>query len=166
MTQPTVNLRETVHAGDVESVREIVSSTGFFAGHEVDVAVELVQERLARGPASGYFFLFAELVGRTIAYACYGPIACTVGSYDLYWIAVHTDYQRHGLGKLLVHATEERIAQAGGRRVYIETSGRPQYEPTQRFYERCGYDAEAVLAEFYAPGDPKIVYSKALALPP
>ena len=23
-----------------------------------------------------------------IGYVCYGPIACTVGSFDLYWIAV------------------------------------------------------------------------------
>ena len=147
----------------MDAVRDIVASTGFFHGHEIDVAVELVQERLARGPASGYCFLFADLDGRTVAYACYGLIACTVGSYDLYWIAVHSGFRRHGLGQLLMHAVEDRIAQSGGRRIYIETSGRPQYEPTQRFYKRCGYVAEAVLADFYAAGDPKIVYSKALA---
>ena len=160
-----ITLRETVVHADLETVREIVASTGFFSAAEADVAVELVHEHLQRGTASGYHFLFAERDGRTIGYSCYGPIACTVGSYDLFWIAVHDDYRRHGLGKVLLQAAEERIARAGGRRVYIETSGRAQYAPTQQFYERCGYKLEAVLADFYALGDNKLIYSRALAAP-
>ena len=42
----------------------------------------------------------------------------------------------------------------------IETSARELYRPTQRFYERCGYEAEARLKDFYAPGDSKIIYVK------
>lgn len=157
-----ITMRETVVHADLETVREIVSSTGFFSAAEADVAVELVHEHLQHGTASGYHFLFAEREGRTIGYTCYGPIACTIGSHDLFWIAVHEDYRRHGLGKVLLHAAEERIARAGGRRVYIETSGRSQYRPTQHFYERCGYKLEATLADFYSPGDDKLVYSRAL----
>jgi GNAT superfamily N-acetyltransferase len=157
------NLRETVQASDVAVVREIVASAGFFLPAEIEVAVELVQERLARGERSGYSFVFGELEGRTVAYTCYGPIACTVGSYDLYWIAVHAQYRRRGLGRVILEATEQRIAQAGARRIYIETSGRPQYVPTQGFYEQCGYVVEARLPDFYAPGDAKIVYCKVLA---
>lgn len=161
--RPNITLRETVVHADLDSVREIVSSTGFFSAAEADVAVELVHEHLQRGTASGYHFLFAEREGRTIGYTCYGPIACTIGSYDLFWIAVHDDDRRHGLGKLLLKESEERIARAGGRRVYIETSGRAQYKPTQQFYERCGYRLEAVLADFYSTGDDKLIYSRALA---
>jgi D-alanine-D-alanine ligase len=155
-------LRDTITADDEQAVRDIVASTGFFAPAEVEVAVELVHERLTRGDASGYFFIFAEIDGRTVGYSCYGPIACTVGSFDLYWIAVRRDYQHHGLGHLLMHATEKRIARAAGRRIYIETSSRAQYEPTRRFYERTGCVAEAVLKDFYTPGDDKVVYSKAV----
>ena len=35
-----------------------------------------------------------------VGYACYGPIACTVASYDLYWIAVDPQFQRHGIGQI------------------------------------------------------------------
>jgi D-alanine-D-alanine ligase len=161
-----ITMRETVVHADLESVRQIVSSTGFFSAAEADVAVELVYEHLQRGTASGYHFLFAEREGRPVGYACYGPIACTTGSYDLFWIAVHDDSRRHGLGKTLLEASEERIARAGGRRIYIETSGRPQYAPTQHFYERCGYKLEAVLADFYAPGDDKLIYSRAIGAAP
>lgn len=155
-------LRDVVRPADAERVRELVASTGFFTPGEIEVAVELVDERLRRGDASGYFFLFAEQAGTTVGYACYGPIACTVGSFDLFWIAVRPGEQRRGLGRSLVRAAEDRIAAAGGRRVYIETSSKPQYEPTRRFYERCGYRVEATLDDFYAPGDSKLVYGRVL----
>ncbi|HVP12630.1 MAG TPA: GNAT family N-acetyltransferase [Phycisphaerae bacterium] len=159
-----MEFRQQARPSDEAAVREIVSSTGFFSEAEVDVAVELVQERLRRGDASGYFFLFAEIDGRPVGYACYGPIACTIGSYDLYWIAVHKEYQHRGLGRALLLATERKIWEAKGRRIYVETSSRPQYRPTREFYAHFDYRVEAELADFYAPGDGKIIYSKAAGL--
>jgi hypothetical protein len=50
----------------------------------------------------------------------------------------------------------------GGLRVYAETSGRPQYEPTRAVYERLGFFREAHLKDFYAPGDDKVFYVKVL----
>jgi hypothetical protein len=46
--------------------------------------------------------------------------------------------------------------------VYVETSGRAQYEPTRDFYMHCGYEVEAVLADFYAPGDDKVILSRTI----
>ncbi len=160
--EQSVTLRDEVRAADVAAVRGIVASAGFFADHEIEVAVDLVKERLVRGEASGYHFVIAEEGGRTVGYACWGPIACTVGSYDLYWIAVHDSQRHRGLGKMLLRASEERIAGAGGRNIYVETSSREQYEPTRRFYERCGYFRAAELADFYAPGDGKVIYVKSV----
>lgn len=154
--------RENVLKDDPETVRRIVSSTGFFSAAELEVAVELVQERLNRGEASGYHFLFAENDGRTIGYACFGPIACTVGSFDLYWIVVDKEHQGGGVGRELLRHSEEIIGRMSGRRVYVETSSRPQYEPTRRFYERCGYSVEALLGDFYAPGDGKVILVRVL----
>jgi len=48
----------------------------------------------------------------------------------------------------------------GGCRVYIETSTRGQYQPTRGFYDQAGYRLEAVLEDFYGPGDGKAVYVK------
>ena len=75
-------------------MRRLVQSTGVFSPVETDVAVELVDDRLKRGCQSDYHFVFAELDGRTIGYTCYGPIALTAASFDLYWIAV--DKSLHG----------------------------------------------------------------------
>ena len=88
VSHKSITLRYDVHEQDLVTVREIVESTGFFYPPEVDVAVELVEERLRKGEASGYFFAFAELDGRTVGYACYGPIACTASSFDIFWIPI------------------------------------------------------------------------------
>ena len=159
-----LSFRDTARTDDRDAVRRIVSSTGFFSDSEIDVAVELVDERLARGDASEYYFVFAEQDGATIGYACYGPIACTVGSFDLYWIAVDDSHRGQGFGCVILEAAEQRIAAPPwhGRRIYIETSGREQYAPTQGFYTRCGYALEARLKDFYSPGDDKLVYVKAI----
>lgn len=157
------SLRESVVAADRELVRQLVAATGFFRDDELHVAVELVDERMHKGLASGYHFLFADVDGRTAGYACYGPIACTVGSWDLYWIVVDPRWQGRGLGQALVSACEQRIQAAGGRRIYIETSGRPQYAPTRAFYRRCGYELAAELTDFYDRGDDKVVWHKRIA---
>jgi len=147
---------------DSQKVREIVAATGYFRPDEVDVAVELVDERLAKGEESGYEFVFAERGGRLLGYACFGPIPCTVHSWDLYWIAVDPATQGQGVGRLILRESERRIRAAGGARVYVETSGKPQYESTRAFYDRCDYQVASVLEEFYAPGDSKYTYVKAL----
>ena len=140
----TVTLRYEVTETDIGRVREIV------------------EERVRRGDASGYFFAFAERSGNVIAYVCYGPIPCTANSFDIYWIAVHSDEQKHGLGKWLMTLTEDLIRHQNGRRIYVETSGRPDYLPTRHFYDRCGYSPVAELPEFYGEGDSKVIYLKVL----
>lgn len=154
--------RQGPQPADLTRVRELVSSTGFFSPMEMDIAVELVAEGLARGEESGYIFLFAEQGDRVLGYTCYGPIAGTFSSYDLYWIVVEAGRQGKGLGKALLTFTERDIFKRGGRRIYADTSSRSQYEPTRRFYKSCGYHEEARLEDFYAPGDGKVIYVKIL----
>lgn len=155
-------LRHDVLPQDCETVRGLVERTGFFTRDEVAIAVELVDARLSDGPASGYQFVFAELDGALAGYACYGPIPCTAASYDLYWIAVEPKFQRHSVGRMLMDVVESQVAARGGERIYIDTSGRNQYAPTRAFYERSGFDAEARLKDFYAPGDDRVIYVKSL----
>ena len=154
--------REEVRPGDGETVGRLVRATGFFSAEEADIAVELVEERLAKGDASGYFFIFAEEGERLLGYACFGPIPGSVHSFDLYWIAVDPGMQGRGTGRRLMAAAERIMAARGARLIYADTSSRPQYEPTRRFYLACGYRQEAFLADFYAPADGKVIFVKSL----
>ncbi len=155
--------RETVVPADGPRVRGLAAATGYFNDDEVKVAEELVVERLRIGEASGYFFVFAEDAAGTLAgYACFGPIACTASSYDLYWIAVSPAFQNHGLGRELSRRAEAAIRARGGTRLYAETSNRPQYASTRAFYERTGFQLASLLDDFYAPGDGRATYLKVL----
>lgn len=148
---------------DVEDIRRIIESTNFFHPYEVDVAIELVEERLIKGPASDYYFIFLEKDDKLIGYSCYGPIPCTASSFDLYWIAVDPVYQRKGAGRMILDETERLIKEAGGTRIYVDTSQSEIYNTTRAFYQRCGYNFESVLEDFYAPGDGKVVCCKVLS---
>jgi len=157
-----VAFRWEVCPSDRKSVRYIVELTGYFSHDEVDIATELVGERLIRGDKSGYHFLLAETGGEVIGFSCFGPIPATRCSFDLYWIVVHPDFQGQALGRKLLMMSESQIRAAGGRQVYVETSARDQYESTRRFYDARGYKQIAILPDFYAPGDAKIMYVKIL----
>ena len=158
-SSPVFAFRSDVTPADCANVREIVAATGFFSPAETEMAVELVEENLKRGAAaSGYNFIFADADGRTWGYACFGPIDYTAGSFDLFWIAVHPDFRRRGLGRRILRLSEEAIRAMGGARIFVETSGRAQYEPTREFYARAGYRRQAVLDDFYGSGDDKVIY--------
>jgi ribosomal protein S18 acetylase RimI-like enzyme len=159
-TKEQILLRREVTPDDPEKITEIVTSTGFFREDEILVAAELAGERLQKGAASGYEFLFAEIAGETVAYSCYGLIPCTLHSYDLYWIATRRDHMNRGIGKFLLQETEKAIFMAGGKGIYVETSSRDQYAPTRAFYENNHYLLKARFEDFYAPGDDKLVYMK------
>jgi D-alanine-D-alanine ligase-like ATP-grasp enzyme/GNAT superfamily N-acetyltransferase len=161
-TRPTISIRTTPLPTDAADIRRIVAATGLFRPAEIDVAVELVEARLAKGAASGYEFAFAEQNGQVVGYACFGKNTLTVSSFDLYWIAVEPPLHGQGVGRVLLAEVERQIAATGGTRIYIETSHRPDYVATRGFYERCGYTLATVLDDYYAPGDSKAVYVKTL----
>jgi len=155
-------LRTEVRSDDPDTIGKIVRSTGFFREDEILVAMELADERLQKGAASGYEFLFAEITGKPVAYSCFGLIPCTIHSFDLYWIATHRDYMNQGIGKYLLHETEKAILRSGGKGIYVETSSKEQYMPTRAFYEKNQYILKGRFEDFYAPDDDKLVYVKTL----
>jgi len=161
-----LTVRRDFRPSDRESVRELLISTEFFNAEELDVAMELVDDRLAHGGASHYRFLVAELDGAVVGYACWGPILGTAESADLYWIAVDRRTQGRGVGRALLDEAERWIAAEGRTRVYLETAGRPQYQPTRAFYLACGYRIVAELEHFYATGDAKVVFLRVLETAP
>lgn len=145
---------------DVKRVYDIIDSTHFFYDHEVVIAAELVAERIEQGEESGYFFVFAEVDGVTVAYSCFGPITMSTTSFDLYWIATHNDFRGKGIGRKLMDETCNQARRMGCKILIAETSGLPHYEPTRAFYINNEFILEATLKDFYTDGDDKLFYTK------
>ena len=104
--------------------------------------------------------------GRVLGAAFYACEPFSDRMWNLYFLVVDPDSAGQGLGTLLVGHVEDALRKAGqgaARTLIIETSSTPAYERTRAFYQRLGYVQEAVIREFYGPGDHKVVFWKALA---
>jgi ribosomal protein S18 acetylase RimI-like enzyme len=155
-----LTFRTTPVKSDIKRVMEIIESTKFFYDHEVEIAAELVAERLAHGESTGYYFVFAEVDGVTVAYSCFGPITMSTTSFDLYWIATHNDYRGKGIGRKLLDETCRISKEMGCKILIAETSGLEHYAPTRAFYINNEFILEASLKDFYTDGDDKLFYTK------
>ncbi len=151
-----------VRPRDRGAIQRIVESTGNFTPLETATALELVDEALARGESSGYLVYVLVDEGRTVGYVCIGPTPLTLGTWDLYWIAVERTGQGRGYGQRLLAYAEDEVHRRGGRLLLIETSSQESYGATIRFYERAGYRLEARIRNFYKPGDDKLVFARDL----
>ncbi|WP_461210172.1 GNAT family N-acetyltransferase [Desulfocurvus sp. DL9XJH121] len=162
MKDTDILLRTEVRDADAAVVEAMSRATGLFTEAEVDIAVELVDEHLAHGRESGYYFLFAEDRKGCAGYACYGPSVDEPGWFDLYWIVVEPERQGRGVGSLLLTEVERRVAGEHGLGLVAETSGQALYRPTRGFYEARGFLARRRVKDHYSPGDDMVVYLKPL----
>ena len=146
-------------AADRRRIEEITRAVRVFRDDELSVALEVFDGAVAGSP--DYIALGASLDDRLVGWICWGPTPCTVGTYDLYWMAVDPAAQGAGIGTALIREMEGRLA-GSARLIVVETAGRPDYRPTRSFYEARGYRRAAVIPDFYAPGDDQVVYLKTL----
>ena len=70
--------------------------------------------------------------------------------------------QGKGLGGRLLLEVERRALACGASQMFLDTSGRAQYEPTRAFYLRMGYRVAGTLEDFFAAGDDKVIFAKRL----
>lgn len=145
---------------DRQVVLSFLADTGFFRPDEIDIAREVLDAAIADGPKGHYQSFVACINQDTVGWICYGPTPCTLGTFDIYWIGVAPAWQGRGIGRALTVFAEQAISQRGGRLLVIETSSRETYRPTRQFYEALGYREAARIAEFYGPGDHKVVLVK------
>ena len=156
----TTPVLRTLNVADRGRIEEITRAAGLFREEEIPVALEVFDGAAAGSP--DYIALGAEHDGRLAGWICWGPTPCTLGTYDLYWMAVDPALQRIGIGTALVAAMERRLAGVA-RLIVVETAGRPDYRDTRAFYQARGYSVAATIADFYAPGDDQVVYVKSLS---
>lgn len=159
-----LSFRETIASQDIPLICDMLSRTGFFdeSPDEIPVAAELAQIAIDHHNTGDYVFIFAQDQGKTVGYVCYGKVACTQASYEIYWLCVDPDEQHKGYGVALVGQVVARIMPQGAQKLYVQTAGRPQYRPTQQFYEACAFVLEARLKDYYMPGDDGLIYSRSL----
>jgi ribosomal protein S18 acetylase RimI-like enzyme len=140
----------------------LIEATGVFSEDELTIALELIDAVLERPGLQDYLVNVYD-DGEVSGYYCVGPTPGTLGTFDLYWIAVSPERHGHGIGSALLRHAEDLLRAQGGRLVIVETSSRPQYEPTRRFYVTMRYAELARIPAYYRPGDDLVIYGKYLS---
>jgi len=149
---------------DKTVIMELIAATEFFRPDEVLVAEELIDVYLNHPDQNDYGIVVTENEEHEVTgYMTWGPTAMTIGTYDLYWMAVSPKHQGHGYGRRLVVWLEAKVAELKGRLIIIETSSTPRYESTRRFYLGLGYRETARIPDYYQPGDDRVIYIKHVA---
>ncbi|HEX7337274.1 MAG TPA: GNAT family N-acetyltransferase [Gemmatimonadales bacterium] len=149
-------------AADRGRLEEITRAAGLFRPDEILVALEVFDEAVRNGPGNTYQILGADVEGRLAGWICWGATPCTLGTFDLYWMAVDPALQGSGIGTALLVEMEHRLDRVA-RLIVVETAGRDDYEPTRSFYQARGYREVARVPDFYAPGEDQVVFVKSVS---
>ena len=147
---------------DKPTVMSMLQNMPEFKPAEILVAEEVLDSYLRDSIESGYHVFVAEIDSSIAGYICYGPTPLTEGTWDVYWVAVAPNRQSQGIGKSLLSFAEGAIKESKGKMAIIETSSKPEYETTRRFYLGQGYELTCRIADFYATGDDKLIMVKRL----
>ena len=147
---------------DTPELVAMTAGTGIFKPMEVDTLREVFDDYFATEQALGARCFVLERDGELLGFEYHAPEEMTVGTWTLWWIVVRFELQGQGLGRKLLEFAEADAREHGGGVLFVETSGTPHYEATRRFYLKYGYDQEARLRDYYAPGDDQVVFRKAL----
>ena len=132
-----------------------------FTPEEIDVAMELIDIVLEDENQKDYtIHCMVDDQDQPAGYICYGPTPMTQGTFDLYWIVVDPNFQGKGIGSKLLSFLEDVVRGKGGRIILADTSTIPQYEKTQKFYLRNGFQEVARVPDYYYPGNDRVTFCK------
>lgn len=142
---------------DLVEIAPILDATGLFPSEMLPAMAEPYLEG-----AEPHVWLVACQGEDVLGFAYCEPERITDRTFNLLAIAVEPSWQSRGVGQQLVVAVEQELRASGARVLLVETSSLPEFERTRSFYDRLGFAREAVIREFYAEGDDKVVFWKKL----
>ncbi len=145
---------------DRENILHLIRATKNFSEAEVAIAEELIDICTGQPEQKDYFAYVAEISDRVAGFLLLGPTPATVGTYDMYWIAVDPDYQGHGIAQQLDTFAVQFVRERGGYLLIAETSSQPSYERTRAFYLKQHYEVLAQIKDYYKPGDDLVIFGK------
>ena len=154
MTHPTIKFTS---ADDVVALQSVLDETELFPS-------EMLPDMLAPALAgeTEAFWLTCHFDGEPVGLCYTVPEELADGTWNMLALAVRPDLQGKRLGQALVQAAEQHLKDQGQRILIVDTSGTDAFDQTRKFYAQNGYQEEARIRDFWADGDDKIVFRKAL----
>lgn len=154
MTKPSI---KPTTADDIPALMALVDQTELFPS---DMLPDMVASSLSGDTED--FWLTCHWDGVAVGFCYTVPEALAEGTWNMLALAVRPDLQGKRLGTMLVAAAEQHLKAKNQRILIVDTSGTDDFALTRKFYAKNGYDEEARIRDFWADGDDKVVFRKAL----
>ncbi|MFQ6551735.1 GNAT family N-acetyltransferase [Aestuariibius insulae] len=154
MTDPII---KPTSSDDIPNLQAVLGGTQLFPS-------EMLPGMLAAALAgeTDAFWLSCLHGGEAVGLCYTVPEDLADGTWNMLALAVRPDRQGKGLGAALVAAAERHLADQGQRILIVDTSGTDDFALTRKFYAQNGYEEEARIRDFWAEGDDKVIFRKAL----
>ena len=142
---------------DIAGLQTVLDGTELFPS-------EMLPDMLAPALAgeTEAFWLTCHNDGEAVGLCYTAPEELADGTWNMLALAVRPDLQGKRLGAALVHAAERHLKDKGQRLLIVDTSGTDDFALTRKFYAQNGYEEEARIRDFWADGDDKVIFRKAL----
>ncbi|MDS3859347.1 GNAT family N-acetyltransferase [Thermosynechococcaceae cyanobacterium BACA0444] len=146
---------------DRDALLALAQAVGLFDSDQIVELTQMLDQYFSNDSQSQNLWLTDYDHGPVgVAYAGAEPM--THGTWNLYLIAIHPNYQKQGRGSMLLKYIEKVLAERGERVLLVETSGTDEFQYVRAFYRNNGYEEEARIRDFYADGVDKVVFRKVL----
>ncbi|MBE9102642.1 GNAT family N-acetyltransferase [Vacuolonema iberomarrocanum] len=142
---------------DFDSLIALATASGLFNPDQTQMLAEML-----RSPEKNDVWFTDDDGNAPVGVAYLAPEKMTDGTWNLYWIAVHPDYQRQGRGRALLAHVLQWLRQRGQRLLIVETAGIDDFDYVRAFYANNGFEKEARIRDFYEAGIDKVVFRKDL----
>lgn len=147
---------------DTAAVLDVAEASALFQPAELGLLAHMLEEHFNAEDSASDLWMIREHNEQAVGIIYAAPERMTDGTWNIYMIAVRPEAQRHRHGSAMLRHMEQVLRDLGVRLVLVETSGSPAFDHVRSFYRNHGYEEEARIREFYAAGDDKIVFRKAL----
>ena len=147
----TVKTRPTKN-DDVPALTSIVEQTELFPS---DMLPQLLSD-------TNSICLTCELSAGPVGFCYAVPEELADGTWNMLAIAVAPSEQGSGVGASLVQELEQTLKNKGARVLIADTSGADVFTRTREFYRKQGYLEVGRIPGFWAAGEDKVVFWKAL----
>ena len=151
-----MNIRPT-KSEDIPALKVVLDETGLFPS---DMLPDMLTGFLSE--ESEDIWLTCEDGGNAIGFCFAAPEALAEGTWNMFAIAVLPSSQGNGAGHAIVSALESSLRERGNRILIADTSGTADFALTRDFYRKNSYSEEARIRDFWAEGDDKVTFRKAL----
>ena len=157
-----VRIASGITPHDVETLLEMAGSSGLFSSDAMLSTEDMAWDSAYGDGSEAHVFLLArtgDAAGdRIVGFLCFGPIPHWPENYELYGIAVDPEYRRLGIGSGLIAEMCRRVAEATGRKIFLETGARKAFEAARCFYEAAGFECEYRFHKHFIPIEGDTVY--------